>query len=64
MFTGRLLTIDGKMICHVTCKASKTEVWLKGEKNAPERFYIRVGPSSKELRPKGAVAYIKSHFNQ
>lgn len=60
-----MVTIDGKTICHVTCKQSKRqEIWLKPEKNAPELFYVRIGPSSTELQPRQALAYIKEHFEQ
>ncbi len=59
-----MVTIDGKLICHVTCLQSKMEFWLKAEKNSNERFYIRVGPSSTELAPRDAVAYIKGHFSE
>jgi hypothetical protein len=57
------VTIDGKIICHVTVKPSKRdEVWLKPDKNAPERFYVRFGPSSTELAPREALAYIRNRF--
>jgi Putative DNA-binding domain len=59
-----MVSIDGKTICHVTCHPSKTELWLKPDKNTPERFYVRVGPSSNELTPRDAVAYIKNHFER
>jgi hypothetical protein len=59
-----IVAIDGKTICHVTCQPSKTELWLKPDKNTPERFYVRVGPSSNELAPRDAVAYIKEHFGE
>jgi hypothetical protein len=60
-----MVTIDDKTICHVTCKQSRRqEIWLKPEKNAPELFYVRIGPSSTELKPRQAFAYIKEHFEQ
>jgi hypothetical protein len=60
-----LVTIDGKTICHVMCKQSKRqEIWLKPEKNSPELFYVRIGPSSTELQPRQAFAYIREHFEQ
>ncbi|WP_321472974.1 hypothetical protein [uncultured Paludibaculum sp.] len=50
-------------ICHVTCKKSeKNEIWLKPDKNTPERFHIRIGPSSTEPLPRDAVEYIKDHI--
>ena len=60
-----MVTIEAKTICRVTCKQSKKkEIWLKTDNNAPERFYVRMGPSSTELAPRDAVAYIKDHFEE
>lgn len=60
-----MVTIDRKTICHVTCKQSKKkEIWLRPEKNLQERFYVRVGPSSTQLPPREAVAYIRGHFEK
>src|ERR1019366_124659 len=61
----RMVTIDGKAICRVTCKQSKRqEIWLKPDKNSPELFFIRIGPSSTELPPRKAFAYIREHFEE
>jgi Putative DNA-binding domain len=58
-----MVAIDGKRICHVTCKQSKTqEVWHRPDKNVPEKFYVRVGPSSTELAGREVVAYVRKHF--
>lgn len=60
-----IVTIDGKTICHVICKKSKRqEIWLKPDKNSSELFYIRLGPSSTELPPRQAFAYIREHFER
>ena len=60
-----MVRIQGKTICHVTCKQSKRqEMWLKPDKNGPEFFYVRIGPSSTELQPRQAFAYIREHFEQ
>jgi hypothetical protein len=60
-----MVKIDDKTICHVTCKQSKRqEIWLKPDKNSPELFYVRIGPSSTELQPRQAFAYIREHFEQ
>jgi len=60
-----MVTIEGNSICHVTCKQSKRqEIWLKPDKNGPELFYVRIGPSSTELQPRQAFAYIREHFEQ
>jgi hypothetical protein len=60
-----MVTIEGKTICHVTCRQSKQkEIWLRPDKNLPERFYVRFGPSSTELPPREAVSYIREHFGK
>jgi predicted DNA binding CopG/RHH family protein len=60
-----MVMLDERAVCHVTCKQSKRqEIWLKPDKNAPELFYVRMGPSSTELQPRQALAYIKEHFEQ
>ncbi len=60
-----MVTIDGNTICHVICKQSKRqEIWLKPDKNSPELFFVRIGPSSTELQPRQAFAYIREHFEQ
>jgi predicted HTH transcriptional regulator len=60
-----IVTIEGKTICHVKCKRSRRqEIWLKPDKNAPELFYVRIGPSSTELQPRQALDYIRDHFEQ
>jgi hypothetical protein len=60
-----MVPIAGKTICHVTCRQSTAkDVWLKPDKNTPERFYVRVGPSSTELAPRDAAAYIKDRFTE
>jgi len=60
-----MVTIDGKVICHVVCKQSRRqEIWLKPDRNVPEQFFVRFGPSSTELQPREALAYIREHFEQ
>jgi len=60
-----MVTIDGKVICHVVCKQSRRrEIWLKPDRNVPEQFFVRLGPSSTELQPREALAYIREHFEQ
>ena len=60
-----IVRVVGKTICHVTCKPSTSkEVWLKPDKKSSERFYVRHGPSSTELQPRDAVAYILEHFER
>ena len=60
-----IVTIDGKSICYIACKQSRRqEIWHKPDKNSSELFYVRIGPSSTELQPRQAFAYIREHFEQ
>ena len=56
------VTINDKKICRVTCESSSEDVWLKADKNTPQAFYVRQGPSSMALEGWNAVRYIKEHF--
>ncbi len=58
----KMLTLDGKKVCHVTCKPSSRDIWLKAYKNSPEQFFVRSGPSSRPLVDRELVGYIKDHF--
>jgi len=58
-----LVIIDEKPVCQVTCKRSSKDIWFKLDKNNPEQFYVRSGPSSAELEPREALQYIREHFD-
>jgi hypothetical protein len=57
-----ILSVNGKSICRVECSPSTRDVWLKPDKQSPEMFFIRSGPSSTQLMPRQAVEYIRDHF--
>lgn len=59
-----MVNLDGRWVCHVQCKASNKEVWLKTDKNALAQFFVRHGPSSTRLDGPDAVEYIREHFDQ
>lgn len=60
--TYEIVHIDGKEICHVVCKPSKEDIWVKPD-STRELFFVRTGPSSTELQPRDATHYIRDHFN-
>jgi predicted HTH transcriptional regulator len=60
----KTLTLGGKSVCQVTRKRSSKEVWLKPDKNSQEHFFVRSGPSSRELSPRETVDYIRDHFKR
>ena len=60
----KIVTIKGTGICKVICTESNEGVWLKPDKNSNEKFYIRSGPSSTELKPMDAAKYILNHSEQ
>ena len=49
--------IENKKIIHFVCKKSSKEVYLKGT-----RFFIRNGPSTRELKGRALSEYIKERF--
>lgn len=59
-----IFTLEGKQICHVKCKKSTVDIWLKPDKTDSEIFYIRSGPASSQLRPREALRYIREHFQK
>ena len=60
--TYEIVHIDGEEICHVVCKPSKEDIWVKPD-STRELFFVRTGPSSTELQPRDATHYIRDHFN-
>ena len=57
----RLEKIDGGTVCHVKCLRSPSPVFLR-QKDFPEEFYIRTGPSSASLEIREALKYIGERF--
>ena len=53
--------IEGRTIVKISCKKSKKPVFLKSNLNE-EEFYIRMGPSSIQLKGSELVEYIKRRF--
>lgn len=58
----RTVTFGKKFVLLVRCYRSKKPVFVKGE--AGEEFYVRSGPSSKQLDGSKMVAYISSRFGK
>jgi hypothetical protein len=59
-----IVFMEGKPICHVRCRSSSEDVWLKPDPKTSEQFFVRSGPSSTQLSPKEAVAYIQNRFKK
>jgi len=59
-----IVSIDDKQICHVKCRQSTDDIWLKSSKTKDEIFYVRSGPSSNPLAPREASRYIREHFSK
>ena len=55
--------IDGKTIVKINCKKSKKPVFLKSDSNE-EEFYVRMGPSSVQLKGSELVDYINRKFTK
>ena len=59
-----MVNLDDKWVCHVRCKPSSEEVWLKANNNSLAQFFVRQGPSSTQLDGPDAVKYIRRRFDQ
>ncbi len=55
-----IVFMEKKPICHVHCRSSSEDIWLKPDQRTAEQFFVRSGPSSTQLSPKEAVAYIQN----
>ena len=55
--------IEGRTIVKISCKKSKKPVFLKSDSHE-EEFYIRVGPSSVQLKGSELVEYIQKKFGK
>ncbi|KHO55293.1 MAG: AAA ATPase [archaeon GW2011_AR19] len=53
--------IEGRTIVKLSCKKSKNPVFLKSDSNE-EEFYVRMGPSSVQLKGSELVDYVKRKF--
>ncbi len=57
-----IILIKGKSIMKVECSESKKPVFLKNSDN--EEFYIRVGPSTQEIKASELIEYIERKFKK
>ncbi len=57
----RFLDHDSRRVLRVTCRKSPKPVFLC-QKNLPEEFYVRVGPSSEKLGIQDALRYTAYRF--
>ncbi len=56
-------SIDGKTIVKISCRKSKGPIFLKSDTNE-EEFYVRMGPSSAQLKGSELVEYINRKFGE
>ena len=47
-----IVFMEKKPICHVHCRSSSEDIWLKPDQRTAEQFFVRSGPSSTQLSPK------------
>jgi len=58
----KIIKIEEKEIMKVECSESKKPIFLKEGKE--EEFYIRIGPSTSEIKGSELVEYIKKNFEK
>ncbi len=61
--SSRYELLDGRTVCCVSCSESPRPVFLQSKKG-DEEFWVRVGPSSRQLGVREALDYIKLRFRQ
>ncbi|WP_167590600.1 AlbA family DNA-binding domain-containing protein [Oceanidesulfovibrio indonesiensis] len=61
--SSRYESLDGRVVCSVSCSESPRPVFLQSRKG-DEEFWVRVGPSSRQLGVREALDYIKLRFRQ
>jgi predicted HTH transcriptional regulator len=54
-----LVTVDGKKVCRVECQPFAGD-WAYLRRKGEEEFLVRVGPSSKPLKPSEIATYMAS----
>lgn len=59
----RFNEIENKTILIIECEKSKSPVFIKSQENE-EEFYIRVGPSSVQIKGSELIEYIDKNFNK
>ncbi|MFW5733902.1 MAG: helix-turn-helix domain-containing protein [Oceanidesulfovibrio sp.] len=60
--SSRYEVLEGRTVCCVSCVESPRPVFLQSKKD--EEFWVRVGPSSRQLGVREALDYIKLRFKQ
>ena len=55
-----VISVKGKKVCRVECQPHAGE-WAYLRRNDEEEFLVRVGPSSKPLKPSEIATYMASH---
>lgn len=58
----KIIDVDDKKICQIVCKKSVRAIWFKSSRDKDEQFFVRAGPSSRQLSPIRAITYIEDHF--
>ena len=55
-----VISVAGKKVCRVDCQPFAGD-WAYLRRNGEEEFLVRVGPSSKPLKPSEIATYMASH---
>ena len=58
----QLIQVEAKTVIKIDCKKNDKPVFIKNP-SGEEEFYIRVGPSSTQIKASELVEYIKKKFN-
>jgi len=59
----KFIDADGKIVLNIECEKGNKPVFLKSQENE-EEFYIRMGPSSAQIKGSELVEYIEKNFKK
>jgi len=63
LIKNKFIEVDGKTVLKIECKKSDKPLFLKSQDNE-EEFYIRVGPSSTQIKGSELLDYIEKNFKK
>ena len=59
---ARIVEIEGKRICVISCRRSKKQVFMKSEKGSKEEFWVRMSAGKRQLVGQEMQDYIDIRF--
>ena len=64
LIKNSFIKVNEKTILKIECKKSDKPLFLKAQQDNEEEFYIRIGPSSVQIKGSELVEYIEKNFSK